>query len=92
MGRSASVGGWVRRYQWVARVGFVMVGVGVAADQPQTHVVDRSACLPIEWVSSDFLLCLVWVEEKIGGFFFFFGLLWTVGGGGGGGGCGCDYG
>ena len=49
-----------------------MVGVGVAADQPQTHVVDRSACLPIEWVSSDFLLCLVWVEEKIGGFFFFF--------------------
>ena len=49
-----------------------MVGVGVAANQPQTHVVDRSACLPIEWVSSDFLLCLVWVEEKIGGFFFFF--------------------
>ena len=74
-------------------MGFVMVGVGVAADQPQTHVVDWSACLPIEWVSSDFLLCLVWVEEKIGGFFFFFfGLLWTVGGGGGGGGCGCDYG
>ena len=51
-------------------MGFVMVGVGVAADQPQTYVADRSACLLIKWVSSDFLLCLVWVEEKIGGFFF----------------------
>ena len=34
MGRSASVGGWVRQHQWVVRVGFVVVGVGVAADQP----------------------------------------------------------
>ena len=38
------MGGWVCRHQWVARVGFVVVGVGVAADQPQTHVANRSAC------------------------------------------------
>ena len=31
LGSSASVSrGWVRRYQWVARVGFVVVGVVVA--------------------------------------------------------------
>ena len=29
MGRSASVGGWVRRHQWVAQVGFVVVGIDV---------------------------------------------------------------
>ena len=34
VGRSTSVGGWVRQHQWVVRVGFVVVGVGVAADQP----------------------------------------------------------
>ena len=34
VGRSASVGGWVRQHQWVAWVGFMVVGVGVAADQP----------------------------------------------------------
>ena len=92
MGKSASVGGWVRRHQWVAQVGFVVVGVGVATDQPQTHTADRPTCLLIGWVSGDFLFCLVWVEEKnwrFGFFFFFFCLLWTSGGGGVGGGCGC---
>ena len=66
----------------------------------QTHAANRSACPPIGWVSSDFLVCLVWVEEKkleIWVFFFFL-LLCTAGasGGGGGGvvvggggGCGC---
>ena len=49
MGRSASVGGWVRRHQWVAQVGFVVVGVGVVADQPQTHPANRSAC---SWLCS----------------------------------------
>ena len=28
--------------------------------------------LPIGWVSSDFLFCLVWVEEKNWRFWFFF--------------------
>ena len=49
MDRSASVGGWVRRHQWVAQVGFVVVGVGVVADQPQTHAANRSAC---SWLCS----------------------------------------
>ena len=30
MGRSMSVGGWVFQHQWVAQVGFVVVGMGVA--------------------------------------------------------------
>ena len=41
----------------------------------QTHAADQSACSPIVWVPSDFLFCLVWVEEKnwrFGFFFFFF--------------------
>ena len=44
MGRSVSVGGWVRLHRWVAPVGFVVVGVGVAANQPQTHTADWSSC------------------------------------------------
>ena len=75
-------------------MGFVVVGVGVVTDQPQTHAADRSACSPIKWVFGEFLFCLVWVEEKIWRFglfffffFFFFCLLWT-GGGGVGVGCG----
>ena len=59
VGRLALVGGWVRRHQWVAQVGFVVVGVGVAADQPQTHTADWTTCLLIGWVSGDFLFCLV---------------------------------
>ena len=62
----------------------------------QTHAADQSACSPIRWLPSDFLFCLVWVEEKNWRFgfffFFFFCLLCTtasgVGGGGGGYGCG----
>ena len=34
VGRLTSMGGWVRWHQWVAQVGFVVVGVGVAIDQP----------------------------------------------------------
>ena len=55
-------------------MGFVVVGVGVVTDQPQTHAADRSACSPIKWVFGEFLFCLVWVEEKkwrFGLFFFF---------------------
>ena len=76
LGSSALVDcGWVRQHQWVAWVGFVVVDVGVATDQPQTHATDRSACSPIGWVFGEFLFCLVCVEEKkmeIWVFFFFF--------------------
>ena len=53
-------------------MGFVVVGVGVATDQPQTHAAYRSACSPIGWVFGEFLFCLVWVEEKKWRFGFFF--------------------
>ena len=76
LGSSALVDcGWVRQHQWVAWVGFVVVDVGVATDQPQTHATDRSACSPIGWVFGEFLFCLVCVEEmkmEIWVFFFFF--------------------
>ena len=38
----------------------------------QTHAADQSACSPIGWVPSDFLFCLVWVEEKNWRFGFYF--------------------
>ena len=98
MGRSASVGGRVRQHKWVAWVGFVVVGVGVAADQPQTHAAIRlkpTSSIGVLACRSDGFLVIfyfVWsgLRKKIGNLsFVFFCLLWTGGGGGGGGGCGC---